>query len=173
VLVPTDYSPAADRALETALDLVAPNGRIDLVNFWHIPGAVAGYRGVLRGSDTLRDPVCRGFVENAMALGAERVKRYRAQFRQIEFSHREELPASGIMRRLARIPHDLVVMGSAGRRGLGRWFLGSVAEATVRHAACSVVVVHAQPRAEEAEGVSEQQSDAAAGEQAHTHVPSH
>ncbi len=37
---------------------------------------------------------------------------------------------------------DLVVMGSHGRKGLKRALLGSVAEKTVRHAHCPVLVVH-------------------------------
>lgn len=36
---------------------------------------------------------------------------------------------------------DLIVLGSHGRRGMGRLFMGSVAEAVVRHAPCSVQVV--------------------------------
>jgi nucleotide-binding universal stress UspA family protein len=35
---------------------------------------------------------------------------------------------------------DLIVVGSHGRTGVQRWFLGSVAEAVVRHAPCSVQV---------------------------------
>jgi nucleotide-binding universal stress UspA family protein len=36
---------------------------------------------------------------------------------------------------------DLVLVGSHGRRGLDRFLLGSVSEAIVRHAGCSVEVV--------------------------------
>jgi nucleotide-binding universal stress UspA family protein len=36
---------------------------------------------------------------------------------------------------------DVIVMGSHGRRGFDRLFLGSVAESVVRHAPCSVHVV--------------------------------
>jgi nucleotide-binding universal stress UspA family protein len=38
---------------------------------------------------------------------------------------------------------DLILMGSHGRRGLDRVFMGSVAEAVVRHAPCSVEVERA------------------------------
>jgi universal stress protein A len=38
-------------------------------------------------------------------------------------------------------PADLVVVGSHGRKGLDRFFMGSVSEAVVRHAPCSVQVV--------------------------------
>ena len=40
-------------------------------------------------------------------------------------------------------------MGGHGHRGLSRWILGSTAEATVRHAPCSVLVVHARDGEEE------------------------
>jgi nucleotide-binding universal stress UspA family protein len=36
---------------------------------------------------------------------------------------------------------DLIVLGSHGRRGLERFFLGSVSEAISRHARCSVQIV--------------------------------
>jgi len=36
---------------------------------------------------------------------------------------------------------DLIVLGSHGRTGLGRFFLGSVSEAVARHAHCSVQIV--------------------------------
>jgi len=36
---------------------------------------------------------------------------------------------------------DLIVLGSHGRKGLGRFFLGSVSEAVARHANCSVQIV--------------------------------
>ena len=36
---------------------------------------------------------------------------------------------------------DLIVVGSHGRRGLGRFLLGSVPEAIARHTSCSVEIV--------------------------------
>ncbi len=36
---------------------------------------------------------------------------------------------------------DLIVLGSHGRKGLQRFFLGSVSEAVARHAHCSVLIV--------------------------------
>lgn len=36
---------------------------------------------------------------------------------------------------------DLIVLGSHGRKGLGRFLLGSVSEAVARHARCSVQIL--------------------------------
>ena len=50
-------------------------------------------------------------------------------------------PKSVIVDRAAAWNADLVVVGSHGRKGLDRFLLGSVSEAVVRHARCSVEVV--------------------------------
>jgi nucleotide-binding universal stress UspA family protein len=38
-------------------------------------------------------------------------------------------------------PADLIMVGSHGRKGLDRFFMGSVSEAVARHARCSVQIV--------------------------------
>ena len=53
----------------------------------------------------------------------------------------EEEPARGIVAEAARIGADLIVMGSHGRRGLRRLFLGSVAEHVVRNSPVPILVV--------------------------------
>jgi nucleotide-binding universal stress UspA family protein len=50
-------------------------------------------------------------------------------------------PRHGIVDEAKSWKADLVVLGSHGRRGLDRLLLGSVAQAVVRHAPCSVEVV--------------------------------
>jgi hypothetical protein len=52
------------------------------------------------------------------------------------------------------------MMGTHGRRGLTRWFSGSVAEEVVRKAPCSVLIVKPPVEAVQAEPVlaSEQQA---------------
>lgn len=50
-------------------------------------------------------------------------------------------PAQVIVELADAIPADLIVVGSHGLRGLRRALLGSAAEAVVRHAPCSVLVV--------------------------------
>ncbi|MBZ5571544.1 MAG: universal stress protein [Acidobacteriia bacterium] len=48
---------------------------------------------------------------------------------------------SVILEDAAKWHADLIVLGSHGRKGLGRFFLGSVSEAVARHAHCSVQIV--------------------------------
>jgi universal stress protein A len=48
---------------------------------------------------------------------------------------------SAILEATEKLSADLVVVGTHGRTGLGRLVLGSVAEAVVRGARCSVLVV--------------------------------
>jgi len=45
---------------------------------------------------------------------------------------------------------DLIVLGSHGRTGMTRLFMGSVSEAVARHAGCSVQIVRIRPAAEAA-----------------------
>jgi len=54
-------------------------------------------------------------------------------------------PAHAIVKLAAEDQADLVVVGTHGRRGIARAFLGSVAEGVLRHAGTSVLTV---PRAE-------------------------
>jgi nucleotide-binding universal stress UspA family protein len=56
-------------------------------------------------------------------------------------------PATEILN-IAQLCHaDMIVMGSHGRRGLRRWFRGSVAEAVIRKATCPVLTITTQSEA--------------------------
>jgi len=58
-----------------------------------------------------------------------------------EIAVREGDPRSAIVDEAEQWGADLIVVGSHGRTGLKRWLLGSVAQAVVGHAPCSVEVV--------------------------------
>lgn len=154
ILVPTDFSPAADQALEAAISLVEPGGRISVLHCWSLPPGPA--EPSIPGADpdagpdagqapgilltTLRDL----FMERGQARGRALIEHYSGSSFTITFENLEASPRQGIQMCLDKGEFDLVVMGSHGRRGLARWLLGSVAEATVRSAPCSVLVVRHQ-----------------------------
>lgn len=54
---------------------------------------------------------------------------------------REGEPRQAILNYAVEVKSDCIVMGSHGRRGVERFFMGSVSESVVRHAHCSVFVV--------------------------------
>jgi nucleotide-binding universal stress UspA family protein len=58
-----------------------------------------------------------------------------------ETAVREGDPRSAIVDEAEEWGADVIVVGSHGRTGLTRWLLGSVAQAVVGHAPCSVEVV--------------------------------
>jgi nucleotide-binding universal stress UspA family protein len=62
-----------------------------------------------------------------------------------ETAVREGDPRSAIVDEAEEWEADLIVVGSHGRTGLSRWLLGSVAQAVVGHAPCSVEVVRRRP----------------------------
>ncbi|HLU64703.1 MAG TPA: universal stress protein [Kofleriaceae bacterium] len=140
VLVPTDFSPLAERALDTAIGLVADGGSIELFHAWHLPltGSLVPGRVSEAALEPVRLSVEQGARDKAEALIAAR----RGGSIRFEITIVNEPPARAIADRAEEVRPDLVVMGGHGHRGLRRWILGSVAEAAVRHAPASVLVVH-------------------------------
>ena len=97
--------------------------------------AMTGYSGVnlkkIRKTD-------RG---NAAALVAGVAKQLRGKGLKVTTSLVRGNPRSKIVDVASKWKADLIVVGSHGRRGFKRMLLGSVSEAVVRHAPCSVHVV--------------------------------
>ena len=54
-------------------------------------------------------------------------------------------PVFGLTHLASQLEADLLVVGSHGRRGLARWLLGSVAEGVVRQANCAILVIPPEP----------------------------
>jgi nucleotide-binding universal stress UspA family protein len=61
-----------------------------------------------------------------------------------------EIPKYGILTAAGDWKADMIVMGSHGRRGLSHFLLGSVAEAVMSHADCSVTIVRLPVETEKA-----------------------
>jgi nucleotide-binding universal stress UspA family protein len=96
-------------------------------------------------------PVPPAYVEPALGEAQrrsahERLARVLEQLREVagEVLVSDEPAPSGIPREAERLGLELVVVGTHGRTGLRRLLLGSVAEAVVRRAPCSVLVVRSE-----------------------------
>jgi nucleotide-binding universal stress UspA family protein len=137
-LVATDFSPAAERALARAAEVVAPGTAIDVVHAWQLPAGSwgASLLGQARFPwSTVRDAVLTSAKAQADKLAATHPN---ARVELVQGP-----PAQVITEAAERGGHDLIVVGAHGKRGVRRLLLGSVAETTVGHAPCSVLVVHA------------------------------
>jgi nucleotide-binding universal stress UspA family protein len=143
VLVPTDFSPRAELALEVALELVRPGGEIDLLHAWSLP-AFTGSLVPSRVTENALEPVRASIEAGAREKGDALIARHGREGVSISLIIVNDSAARAIDQAATASGPELIVMGGHGRRGLRRWVLGSVAEATVRHAPCSVVVVHSR-----------------------------
>jgi nucleotide-binding universal stress UspA family protein len=124
-LVPTDFSASAGHALDVAVPLVEPNGRITLL---HVLELAVRYPGRVIDVD----------LEKRAAAALDAVAKSDPR---IVTALRSGWPGAAILDALDADPSiDLVVMGSHGRTGIKRALMGSAAEKTVRYARCPVLV---------------------------------
>lgn len=80
-------------------------------------------------------------VDRALNVIAEKCRNQRLETRSIVEVGR---PAEMILSAAGQLGADLIIMGSHGRGFWGRLTLGSVSDAVVHHAACSVLIVKGQ-----------------------------
>jgi nucleotide-binding universal stress UspA family protein len=138
ILVGTDFTPAAERALDRALDLAAPGALVDVVHFFNVvlpPPLYATVTSVL-----VPDDLEQALAASARERGAKLLASRQRTGVEVVFHALAGAPVPGIVHRLEAASHDLAALGSNGRRGFRRFMLGSVAEAVVRRAPCSVLV---------------------------------
>jgi nucleotide-binding universal stress UspA family protein len=143
VLVPTDFSQAAEVALDQALTMAAENATIDILHCW-TPDEFPD--GLLRPLADAGKSIAERATERAREMGQAWVQRVAMGRRQVAFHLVADRPTAGIQQFLdEQEPYDLIAVGTHGRTGMERLLIGSVAESTVRYAPCSVLV--ARPRA--------------------------
>jgi nucleotide-binding universal stress UspA family protein len=142
-LVATDFSPTAVRALRNAAELTAPGAAIEIVHAWQLPAGSWG--ATLLGQarfpwSTVRDAVLSAAREQADTLVATQT----TLGHPLHVELIQGPPASVITHAAERGGHDLIAIGTHGLRGFRRLLLGSVADSTIRHAPCSVLVAHGE-----------------------------
>lgn len=134
VLAAIDFTPSSLRALDRAIEMAAPAARIDVAYFYQLAGT--GWGTALAIDPELTAETARAVARQVEPILAER----RRRASDLRFAALEQPAIPGIVHLAERQPYDLVVVGSHGRRGLRRAFLGSVAETVARRAPCSVLV---------------------------------
>ena len=137
LLVPTDFSEGADRAIDYAVGLAQElKASLTLMTATYIgdtPEVSQSYIEKIRAEAQQRIEVVRQRVEDAgVAVKVVMVTGPPTQ-RITETAQKEAV--------------DLIVMGTHGHTGLRHMLIGSVAERVVRHATCPVLVVPSQTEA--------------------------
>jgi nucleotide-binding universal stress UspA family protein len=140
ILVPTDFSPDADAALEHAIDFAKMFGaRIHLLHAYYIVPQAAAPLGYSFPAGLIDD--VRQDAQRRIEALREKVKA-----RGIEASAEVtgEPPSLAIVAAAERPKADLIAMGTRGLSGIKHVLMGSVAERTLRHAPCPVLTVKAR-----------------------------
>lgn len=135
ILVPVDFSECANKALHYAVSFAKQfNAEILLLHVVQPPVYVEGAAVALAGvtEESLRKAATKQLEERRGDL---------AELRDLKTSVRTGSPFHEIVREAEETNTDLIVMGTQGRSGLARMFIGSTAERVVRHAPCPVMVV--------------------------------
>ena len=145
-LIATDFSPAAAKALAHAARLTAPGAPLEIIHAWQLPAGSWG--ATLLGQarfpwSTVRDAV----LDAAKAQAAKAEHEAASLGPPVHVALVQGPPTSVITHAAESGGHDLIAVGAHGKRGFRRLLLGSVAESTIRHAPCSVLVVHGQAHA--------------------------
>lgn len=142
IVVPTDFSACSLHAVDDAVDLAGRFGaRLYLL---HVP---VTYHDVLDELTEQRlevdDTMQRHSVGNIDAHLAALAPRL--QGTEYETAVRTGPVTSTILKYAHEVDADLIVMGTHGRRGLARMFVGSTAEGVVRSATLPVITVPPRP----------------------------
>jgi nucleotide-binding universal stress UspA family protein len=126
ILVATDFSEPADRALDLAIALATKlESKLTLMHAYSIPASGYGYaQGLLWPIDDL-SRAARAALDEVLRKARDRYPKTDAVLACGE-------PSRQIVDAAVACGAELIVMGTHGRRGFSRVFLGSVAEKVVR-----------------------------------------
>jgi nucleotide-binding universal stress UspA family protein len=143
ILHASDFSPASRPAFRRALDLARANrARLTLVHVYstYIPMMGEGYVGSAQVYDKM--------IADIRTDAQRRLDRLVTQARKNGVRAKglllDGIPHDRIVRAARSTRADLIVLGTHGRTGLGRLFLGSVAARVVTLAPCPVLTVRAK-----------------------------
>jgi len=137
ILVPTDFSPAADEAFQMAQALAQATGATVTVFHVALPPAFMTADGKV---------VANASNDDAKNLWDD-LRKIQPEDSRVRVDHQlivaKKSDASHILEIIDSLGGDLIVMGTTGRKGLKHLLFGSLAEDLVHKASCPVMVVKA------------------------------
>jgi nucleotide-binding universal stress UspA family protein len=140
ILVPVDFSPHAEQALDYAVALASKlDATVHVLNVIGIPTLGVPELGVALTSSVI-DQIVKDNQEALEKLVSARKGQAKLAEPQLKTGDARDI----ILHAAEELGADLIVMGTHGRRGLSRALLGSVAEMIVRTAPVPVLTVRAR-----------------------------
>lgn len=146
ILVPTDFSPEADSALEVARDLAKKFGAE--IHFVHIIEPLSGAdttKGLVGYVNPSGDSINDLFMLKYMERCRDDLKKRALSSRYIDITTHMDIIVddifAGIKKFVEEKEIDLIVMGSKGASGLDEILVGSNSEKVIRYSPCPVLVV--------------------------------
>ena len=142
ILVPVDFSETSHQALSYAVDLaVALRARLHVMTSWQMP--IVGFPdGVIVATAEVVTRVIDDAERRLAALKNE----YKDRNVEIATEVDQGDAREAIVAAAKKVGADIIVLGTHGRTGLGRWLIGSVAESVVRTSPIPVLTVRKQER---------------------------
>jgi nucleotide-binding universal stress UspA family protein len=145
ILVPIDESKFSEAAVgSVAARPWPPDTEIRVLHVVEPPSLLLGREMTVH--DPEFEAVWKALREQAKDLVAKATERLRRSGVTVTPGLVEGDPKSKIIDVASDWRADLIVLGSHGRKGLDRFLMGSVSEAVLRHAHCSVEVVRIPTR---------------------------
>jgi len=140
ILVPIDFSAHSEKAIRYATTLATKFGaRLTLLHVIEDPFVTGAWQSQVFVPNI--PELLQNLINAAQTHMAEQTKQLAAQGFVTESSVTTGRPSSAIVEQASQGGFDLIVMGTQGRTGLSRVFLGSVAQRVVQRAPCPVLTV--------------------------------
>jgi nucleotide-binding universal stress UspA family protein len=140
ILLAIDGSSFSQTALRSVISRPWPPGSdVKVVYVVEPPSLLMGRE--MGGYDPEFESVWKALREQAKDLVDKAARKLREAHFNVSTELVEGDPKSQIIDVADQWPADMIVVGSHGWQGLSRFLMGSVSEAVVRHARCSVEVI--------------------------------
>jgi nucleotide-binding universal stress UspA family protein len=139
ILVATDFSKTSAKAVTGAIDLAKTHRAKLTVMHAYVPLVpLVPEQYIEAGTWDRIDTETQRWAERQLAKLAERARKSGVRASSVLVSGD---PSRQIVRTARSLRADLIVVGTHGRQGLTRFFLGSVAERVIATAACPVMTI--------------------------------
>ena len=140
ILIAIDQSPFSEAALQSVLARPwPPKSEFKVLHVVEPPSLLMGRE--MGGYDPEFEAVWKALREQAKDLVEKAANKVRGAGLPVSTDLVEGDTASQIIDIANQWDADMIVMGSHGRTGLGRFLMGSVSQDVVRHAHCSVEII--------------------------------